>query len=69
MRAIRHGAGLMGMEHGAGQVREGFPPDLPLADGDPVADVRIPRCPERLVGIMKGGETHKPDRAGGAGGG
>jgi imidazolonepropionase-like amidohydrolase len=59
--ATRHGAALMGIE--AGQVREGFLADLLLVDGDPVADVNILRNKDRLVAILKGGETYKLDRA------
>ena len=58
--ATRHGAALMGIE--AGQVREGFLADLLLVDGDPVADVNILRNKDRLVAILKGGETYKLDR-------
>jgi imidazolonepropionase-like amidohydrolase len=58
--ATRHGAALMGIE--AGQVREGFLADLLLVDGDPVADVNILRSKDRLVAILKGGETYKLDR-------
>jgi imidazolonepropionase-like amidohydrolase len=58
--ATSHGAALMGIE--AGQVREGMLADLLLVDGDPVADVNILRDKNRLVAIIKGGETHKLDR-------
>jgi imidazolonepropionase-like amidohydrolase len=61
--ATRYGAELMGLGEEAGQVREGFLADLLLVDGDPVADVRLLQQTERLVGILKGGEVHKLDRA------
>jgi imidazolonepropionase-like amidohydrolase len=57
--ATQHGAALMGIE--AGQIREGYLADLLLVDGDPVADVNILRNKDRLVAILKGGETHKLD--------
>jgi imidazolonepropionase-like amidohydrolase len=61
--ATRYGAELMGLGEEAGQVREGYLADLLLVDGDPVADVRLLQRTERLVGILKGGEVHKLDRA------
>jgi imidazolonepropionase-like amidohydrolase len=60
--ATRFGAELMGLGDQAGQVREGFLADLLLVDGDPVADVSILQNKDRLVAILKGGETHKLDR-------
>ena len=62
--ATRYGAELMGLgDHQAGQVREGFLADLLLVDGDPVADVGLLRHKDRLVAILKGGETHKLNRS------
>jgi imidazolonepropionase-like amidohydrolase len=61
--ATRHGAELMGLGDEAGQVREGFLADLLLVDGDPVADVRVLQSKDRLIGIIKGGEPYKLDRA------
>ncbi|MSP00918.1 MAG: amidohydrolase family protein [Acetobacteraceae bacterium] len=61
--ATRFGADLMGMGGECGQIREGFLADLLLVDGDPVADVRLLQRAENLVAILKGGESHKLDRA------
>ena len=61
--ATRFGAELMRLGHECGQVREGFLADLLLVDGDPVADVRLLQRAENLVAIVKGGVTHKLDRA------
>jgi imidazolonepropionase-like amidohydrolase len=61
--ATRYGAELMGLGDQAGQVREGFLADLLLVDGDPVADVGLLQHKDRLVAILKGGETHKLDRS------
>lgn len=58
--ATRYGAALMGLK--AGEVKEGFLADLLLVDGDPVADVSILQDKQRLVGILKGGESYKIDQ-------
>ena len=61
--ATRYGAELMGLGGEAGQVREGYLADLLLVDGDPVSDVAILQRKERLLGIFKGGDAIKLDRA------
>ena len=52
----------MDMGHELGQIREGYPADLLLIDGDPLADVSILQRQERLVAIMQNGKLHKLDR-------
>ena len=61
--ATRHGAALMGLEGEAGMVKPGFLADLLLVDGDPVANVDLLRHRDRLIGIFKGGDAYKLDRA------
>ena len=61
--ATRHGAAVMGLEGEAGMVKPGFLADLLLVDGDPVANVDLLRHRDRLIGIFKGGDAYKLDRA------
>ena len=54
--ATKYGGEIMGMANELGMVREGL--DLLLADGDPIADVRILQDKTRILAIMKDGKIH-----------
>lgn len=57
--ATRMGGQLMGMDDELGLVKPGYLADLLLIDRDPTQDVRILQDAQRILMVMKNGETHK----------
>jgi len=49
-------AECLGMERDIGTVEKGKLADLVVADGDPLADVKLLQNPERIALVLKGGE-------------
>ncbi|MHB0885206.1 MAG: metal-dependent hydrolase family protein [Bacillota bacterium] len=55
--ATRMGAELLGLVDKVGTVEAGKLADLILVDGDPLSDIKILQDKERIVLVIKGGET------------
>jgi imidazolonepropionase-like amidohydrolase len=60
LQALRAATGwaaeCLGMERDIGTVEKGKLADLVVADGDPLADVKLLQNPERIALVLKGGE-------------
>ena len=50
-----YGGQIMKRPHDLGLVKEGYPADLLLIDGDPLANLAILRDPDRILAVMKDG--------------
>ena len=63
LAATQLGGQIMMRGSDLGQVREGFPADLLLVDGDPLSNIAVLQQRERIVAVMKDGVFHREPEA------